>query len=81
MPNGTRFFTDGPGIGPEKKFTIEVRLQTVAISVDGKWRLLRFQNAPTAPRELLYVRSRSIKPKAANGEPTYDATVVAAITA
>jgi murein DD-endopeptidase MepM/ murein hydrolase activator NlpD len=81
VPKGTRFFTDGPGVGPEKKFTIEVKLQSVAISVDGKWRLIRFQNAAKAPRELLYIRSRSIKPKAANGEPTYDAKVVAAIKA
>lgn len=79
VPKNTKFFTDGPGIGPQKTFTIEAKLQSIAESVDGKWRLVRFQNAPSAPRELLYIRSRSIKPKSTNGEPAYDAKVVAAI--
>lgn len=79
VPAGTRFFTDGPGIGPAKKFIGAAKLHTVAISADGKWRLLRFQNAANAPRELLYVRSDKIVPKSPNGEPTYDAKVVAAI--
>ena len=79
IPAGTAFFTDGPGIGPEKRFTVAVSAQTVAESADGKWRLLRFQNAPTAPRELLYVRRSLIVPKVHGGEPAYDARVVSAI--
>lgn len=81
VPAGTPFFTEGPGIGPEKRFTEQVQLQTVAESADGRWRLLRFQNAPNAPRELLYVRRRAIVPKVPGGEPAYDAKVVAAIKA
>ena len=79
VPAGTRFFTDGPGIGPAKKFVGAAKLHTVAISADGKWRLLRFQNAANAARELLYVRSDKIVPKSPSGEPAYDAKVVAAI--
>ena len=59
VPAGTRFFTDGPGIGVEKQFTTEEKLQTVAESANGEWRLLRFQNSTSAPRELLYVRRAS----------------------
>ena len=81
VPAGTPFFTDGPGIGPEKRFTEQIQLQTVAESADGRWRLLRFQNAPNAPRELLYVRRRAIVPKVPGGEPAYDSKVVAAIKA
>lgn len=81
VPAGTPFFTEGPGIGPEKRFTTQEQLQTVAESADGQWRLLRFQDTATAPRELLYVRRRAIKPKVQGGEPAYDANVVAAIKA
>lgn len=81
VPAGTPFFTDGPGIGTEKRFTVAVKAQTVAESADGKWRLLRFQNAPNAKRELLYVRRSHIVPKVQGGEPTYDAKVVKAIQA
>lgn len=81
VPAGTPFFTEGPGIGPVKSFDSEEHLETVAESVDGKWRLLRFQNSPTAPRELLYVQRRALKPKVQGGEPAFDASVVAAIKA
>lgn len=81
VPAGTRFFTDGPGIGIEKQFTTEEKLQTVAESANGEWRLLRFQNSTAAPRELLYVRRAQLVPKVAGGEPAYDASVVAAIKA
>jgi murein DD-endopeptidase MepM/ murein hydrolase activator NlpD len=81
VPAGTPFFTEGPGIGPEKRFTTEEQLQTVAESADGEWRLLRFQNSATAPRELLYVRRKAIKPKVLGGDKAYDAGVVAAIQA
>lgn len=81
VPAGTRFFTDGPGIGPEKRFTTATKLETVAESADGKWRLLRFQNSAGAPRELLYVRRKGLVPKVQGGEPAYDAKVVAAIKA
>ena len=81
VPAGTPFFTEGPGIGPMKKFDAPEQLQTVAESVDGKWRLLRFQNSPTGPRELLYVQRRALKPKVQGGEPAFDASVVAAIKA
>ena len=63
VPKGTPFFTDGPGIGTQKSFTADAKLQTVAVSVDGKWRLLRYQDSPSAPRELLYVRTTRIKPQ------------------
>lgn len=79
VPSGTPFFTEGPGIGPEKRFTVEVNAQTVAESADGKWRLLRFQNSTSAPRELLYVRRTALVPKVQGGEPAFDAEVVAAI--
>ena len=81
VPAGTPFFTDGPGIGLEKRFTTQEQLQTVAESADGEWRLLRFQDSATAPRELLYVRRRALKPKVQGGEPAFDASVVAAIKA
>ena len=81
VPAGTPFFTEGPGIGPEKRFTTEEQLQTVAESANGEWRLLRFQNSASEPRELLYVRRRSIRPKVQGGEPAFDASVVAAIKA
>lgn len=79
VPAGTPFFTEGPGIGPEKRFTVAVEAQTVAESVDGKWRLLRFQNSSASPRELLYIRRSGIVPKVQGGEPVFDATVVAVI--
>jgi hypothetical protein len=81
VPAGTPFFTEGPGIGPQKRFDTQEELQTVAESADGEWRLLRFQNAPTAPRELLYIRRKLMKPKVQGGDPAYDASVVAAIKA
>ena len=79
IPKGTSFFTEGPGVGPEKRFTVDVKAQTVAESADGKWRLLRFQNSSSSPRELLYVRRSTLVPKVQGGEPAYDAKVVAAI--
>lgn len=79
VPRGTPFFTEGPGIGPEKRFTVEVRAQTVAESADGKSRLVRFQNSASGPRELLYVRRSGLVPKVQGGEPAYDANIVAAI--
>jgi murein DD-endopeptidase MepM/ murein hydrolase activator NlpD len=79
VPAGTQFFTEGPGIGPAKKFTTDTKVETVAESVDNKWRLLRFQNSAAAPREILYVRRRGLVPKVQGGEPAYDARVVAAI--
>jgi hypothetical protein len=81
VPAGTRFFTEGPGIGPAKRFDTDTKLETVAESADGKWRLLRFQNSAGAPRELLYVRRKGLKPKVQGGEPAFDARVVAAIKA
>lgn len=63
VAKGTPFYTDGPGIGARKVFTARAKLQTVAASVDGKWRLLRYQDSPSAPRELLYVRTTRIKPQ------------------
>lgn len=81
VPKDTPFFTDGPGIGKEKRFTVAVKAQTVAESADGKWRLLRFQNSSTGPRELLYVRRANLTPKVQGGEPAYDAKVVSAIKA
>jgi len=78
VPKGTPFFTDGPGIGPRKHFTTNAKLQTVAESVDGKWRLLRYQDSPSAPRELLYVRRSAMKP-AVPADAAYDAKVVKAI--
>jgi len=81
VPAGTPFFTEGPGVGAEKRFTTQEQLQTVAESADGEWRLLRFQDSATAPRELLYVRRRALKPKVQGGEPAFDASVVAAIKA
>ena len=80
VPAGTPFFTDGPGIGQVKHFTQDERLQTVAESVDGRWRLLRYQDAPGAPRELLYVRRQAIIPEILGGDALFDAVVVAAIT-
>lgn len=81
VPAGTPFFTEGPGIGPVKFFDSEEHLETVAESASGEWRLLRFQNSATAPRELLYVRRRAIKPKVQGGDQAYDDRVVAAIKA
>jgi Peptidase family M23 len=63
VPKGTPFYTDGPGIGERKVFATRTNLQTVAASVDGKWRLLRYQDSATAPRELLYVRTTRIRPQ------------------
>lgn len=79
VPAGTAFFTDGPGIGPRKHFVTAIQLATVAESVDGKWRLLRYQDSPNSPRELLYVRRRAIQPRVPT-DAAYDARVVAAIT-
>ena len=79
IPAGATFFTDGPGIGEEKRFTVAVQAQSVAESADGKWRLVRFQNSPAAPRELLYIRRSAIVPKVAGGDPIFDAKVVKAI--
>ena len=81
VPAGTPFFTEGPGIGPQKQFDTQEQLQTVAESVDGVWRLIRYQDAPNAPRELLYIRRKLMKPKVQGGDPAYDASVVAAIKA
>jgi hypothetical protein len=63
VPKGTPFYTDGPGIGTRKVFAARAKLQTIAESADGKWRLLRYQDSATAPRELLYVRTSRIKPQ------------------
>jgi murein DD-endopeptidase MepM/ murein hydrolase activator NlpD len=78
VPAGTPFFTDGPGVGTQKRFTVEARLQTVGESADGKWRLLRYQDSLTAPRELLYVRTSRIRPQQPP-DAAYDARVLAAI--
>lgn len=79
VPKGTPFYTDGPGIGTRKLFTARAKLQTVAESVDGKWRLLRYQDSPSAPRELLYVRTTRIKPQQPP-DAAYDASCVTAIS-
>lgn len=81
VPAGTPFFTEGPGIGPAKTFDSQEHLETVAESANGEWRLLRFQNSAAAPRELLYVRRKAIKPKVQGGDKAYDDRVVAAIKA
>lgn len=78
VPAGTPFFTHGPGVGTQKRFTAEARLQTVAESTDGNWRLLRYQDSASAPRELLYVRTSRIRPQTPR-DATYDARVVAAL--
>jgi murein DD-endopeptidase MepM/ murein hydrolase activator NlpD len=78
VAKGTPFYTDGPGIGKRKVFTKAAKLQTVAVSVDGKWRLLRYQDSAAAPRELLYVRTTRIKPQDPPDE-AYDASCIAAI--
>ena len=78
VPAGTPFFTDGPGVGTQKHFTTETRLQTVGESADRKWRLLRYQDSASAPRELLYVRTSRIRPQQPP-DAAYDARVVAAI--
>ena len=44
----------------------------MAESANGEWRLLRFQNSTSAPRELLYVRRAQLVPKVAGGEPDDD---------
>jgi murein DD-endopeptidase MepM/ murein hydrolase activator NlpD len=80
VPKGTPFFTDGPGIGQRKVFTARAKLQTIAESADGKWRLLRYQDSPSAPRELLYVRTTRIKPQVPP-DATYDKRCVTAILA
>ena len=80
VPKGTPFYTDGPGIGQRKLFTAAAKLQTVAVSVDGKWRLLRYQDSAAAPRELLYVRTTRIKPQAPP-DAAYDESCIAAIQA
>lgn len=77
VPAGTPFFTDGPGIGARKRFADRAKLQTVAASLDGKWRLLRYQDSPTAPRELLYVRTSAIRPE----KPADDAFAMAVVNA
>ncbi len=81
VPAGTPFFIEGPGIGPVKHFAQTEHLQTVGESADGRWRLLRYQDSPIAPRELLYVRRQAIIPEVPGGDPFYDAGVVAAIQA
>jgi murein DD-endopeptidase MepM/ murein hydrolase activator NlpD len=78
VPAGTSFFTDGPGIGPRKRFSTAAELQTVAESVDGKWRLLRYQDSPSSPRELLYVKKKAIRPRVP-ADTAYDSRVVAAL--
>ena len=80
VPKGTPFFTEGPGIGQRKVFTARAKLQTVAQSVDGKWRLLRYQDSPNAPRELLYVRTTQITPQQPP-DAAYDKSCVTAILA
>jgi hypothetical protein len=80
VPKGTPFYTDGPGVGKRKLFTSRAKLQTVAESVDGKWRLLRYQDSPAAPRELLYVRSTRIKPQAPP-DAAFDKSCVTALSA
>ncbi len=78
VPAGTTFFTDGPGMGRPKQFTAAAELVTIAESADGKWRLLRYQDSPSSPRELLYVRRTAIRPRVPV-DAAYDARVVAAI--
>jgi murein DD-endopeptidase MepM/ murein hydrolase activator NlpD len=80
VPKGTPFYTDGPGVGKRKLFTARAKLQTVAVSVDGKWRLLRYQDSPAAPRELLYVRSTRIKPQTPP-DAAFDKSCVTALSA
>jgi murein DD-endopeptidase MepM/ murein hydrolase activator NlpD len=80
VAKGTPFFTDGPGVGKKKTFTKRAKLQTVATSVDGKWRLLRYQDSPGAARELLYVRTTNIKPQTPS-DAAYDKSCVDAIQA
>jgi murein DD-endopeptidase MepM/ murein hydrolase activator NlpD len=80
VPKGTPFYTDGPGIGRRKVFTARAKLQTVAESVDGKWRLLRYQDSPASPRELLYVRTTRITPQRPPDE-AFDASCVTALSA
>jgi murein DD-endopeptidase MepM/ murein hydrolase activator NlpD len=77
---GTPFFTDGPGIGQRKVFSARAKLQTVAESADGKWRLLRYQDSASAPRELLYVRTTQIRPQEPR-DAAYDKSCVEAILA
>lgn len=77
---GTPFFTDGPGIGQRKVFTAKAKLQTVAESADGKWRLLRYQDSASAPRELLYVRTTQIKAQQPP-DAAYDKSCVEALLA
>lgn len=80
VAKGTPFFTDGPGVGKKKTFTKRAKLQTVATSVDGKWRLLRYQDSPGAARELLYVRTTNISPQTPS-DAAYDKSCVDAIQA
>jgi hypothetical protein len=80
VPKGTPFFTDGPGVGTQKIFTANAKLQTVAASIDGKWRLLRYQDSASAPRELLYVRTTRIKPQVPP-DTAYDKRCLEAIQA
>ena len=80
VPKGTPFYTDGPGVGKRKVFTARAKLQSVAESADGKWRLLRYKDSASAPRELLYVRTTRIKPQVPSDE-TYDRRCVDAIQA
>lgn len=78
VPAGTPFFTDGPGVGTQKRFLAEAKLQTVAESTDGNWRLLRYQDSASAPRELLYVRTSRIRPQTPR-DAAYDTRVVSAL--
>jgi murein DD-endopeptidase MepM/ murein hydrolase activator NlpD len=80
VPKGTPFYTDGPGVGKRKVFTARAKLQSVAESADGKWRLLRYKDSAAAPRELLYVRTTRIKPQVPSDE-AYDKRCVDAIQA
>lgn len=68
------FYTDGPGVGDPKKFAVQTLVRSVAESLDGVWRVLRYNG------ELLWITRRpGLTPKVQGGDAQYDSTVKAAI--
>lgn len=78
VPNGTPFWTGGPGTGEKKFFVGDQVLDSAIRSNDGLWIVMRI-GVPGTNSEAVWVRRADISPTVPGGDLSYKAAVLKVI--
>lgn len=68
-PTGGQFYTEGPGVGSPKYFTVATRVESIGETTDGLWRVLFYWGSNPTGGEYLWMARSKLTPIAGTRNP------------